>query len=310
MFKCKWLYRFAAEIDYGLLLPLISRISPRYAGGAVWLRGAVNYFFDLEWRNIALRRSYVRHQTYKTMSEIAGGDNVKVFSRLTFMRFIGVSWEEYDAERIAHGRLNHIQWHASGLSELIRINKSGRGVVLMTGHFDSLYIGLTILAQQGLIVNLMSTRTVEHPDVPSAIRKFFLRKIGGMSKLFAPGKVAHFEDGLKFFINALRRGEIVVIACDGPAHIGQNASIVQFLGNEWAMAPGPEFLAKQSNSLVSMYICRRNNIGNYAIEISAPLPVNEGGVQHAFDFLDHHIRLTPDRWWAADLYQQYWRHPD
>lgn len=307
MIKYRWLYRVIAELDYGLLLPAISRIPRSYAGGAVWLRGAINYLFDLEWRTLALQRPFVKEETRKTISAIVGMEGKASVKRLTFLRYICASWEEYDAERIARGHIHEIKWQAAGLEELIRINRSGRGVVLMTAHFDSLYMGLAVLARQGLVVNLMSTKTVDNPEIPNAIRRFFQRKIAGMSKIFAPGKVVHHEDGLKFFINALRQGELVVIACDGPAHFGQNGSVVRFLGNEWVMAKGPEFLAAKTGSLVSMYVCSRNDCGTYAIEITAPLSVDQGGIQQAYDFLDHRIRLAPDRWWAADLYQKYWR---
>jgi len=302
----RWLCSAIARLDYGLLLPLLSRLPPWAAGWFIRLRGVVNYAFDLEWRTLALGHGYVREATLLAMRAICSlTHSPRSPHLLTLRRFVTSSWEEYDAQRLARIDYAGLPWHGCGMDKVLQAVRSGRGVVLLTGHFDSLYVGLMVLARQGIRVNLMSSRIVEDPRAPKEIRAHFANKIAVMAKHFHPGKVMHFEDGLKPFADALKRGEIVVVACDGPATAGNRGTVVRFLGANYEMAAGPEFFARKAAALVSMYTCVREADGRFRLDFSEPAACEDGGMQLAFDRLDERIRAEPWRWWAADLYRGY-----
>lgn len=301
-----WLCDAIARLDYGLLLPLLARLPPWAAKWFVRLRGVVNYAFDLEWRTLALRHGYVREATLLAMREICRQSGAFRSPRLlTLRRFVTCSWEEYDAHRLARIDYARLPWHGDGMDKVLHAVRSGRGVVLLTGHFDSLYVGLMILARKGVRVNLMSSRIVEGEQVPKDIRAHFATKIGAMARQFQPGRVMHFENGLKPFADALDRGEIVVAACDAPSTAPRRGTVVRFLGADHVMAPGPEFFARKAGALVSMYTCVRESDGSFRIDFSEPTPCEDGGMQRAYDRLDERIRAEPWRWWAADLYRAY-----
>jgi lauroyl/myristoyl acyltransferase len=224
---------------------------------------------------------------------------------LTLKRFVRVSWEEYDAQRLPFFDISSVQWHGHGMERIQKTIKSGKGVVLLTGHFDSLYIGLMILAKQGVIVNLMSSKIVEDVRIPKSIQNLFKRKISAMSDQFSPGRVIHFENGMKPFVDVLKRAEVLVIACDGPATDGGRGSLVRFLGGDYFMSFGPKFFAQQTGALISMYTCIREDDQHFRIDFSEPTAIEENGLQLAFDVLDKKIRAEPWRWWASDMFQNY-----
>lgn len=224
---------------------------------------------------------------------------------LTLRRFVRSSWEEYDSKRLARIDYGSIIWHGRGMNKILEAVRSGQGVVLLTGHFDSLYVGLMLLANQGVTVNLMSSKIVNDPRVPKAISNHFERKIAAMAAHFCPGKVLHFEDGMKHFVDALKRGEVLVIACDGPSTSANRGSVVNFLGGNHIMAAGPEFFARKACALISMYTCVRDSDGSFQVDFSEPIAPDQDGMQLAFNDLDQRIRAEPWRWWAADLYRTY-----
>lgn len=302
----RWLCNAIAQLDYGLLLPLLSRLPPGAAKWFIRLRGTVNFAFDLEWRTLALGRGFVREATMAAMRAICRRADSPCSPRLlTLRRFVNSSWEEYDAQRLSRIDYGSLPWHGHGMDKVLHAVRSGRGVVLLTGHFDSLYVGLMVLASQGVRVNLMSSGIVQDPQVPKGIRAHFANKIGAMATHFHPGKVMHFEDGLKPFADALKRGEVVVAACDGPSTAVNRGTVVRFLGANHVMAAGPEFFARKAGALVSMYTCVREPDGRFRIDFSEPTLCEDGGMQLAYDRLDERIRSAPWRWWAADLYRTY-----
>lgn len=295
-----------ARVDYGMVLPLIARMPYPIAKYFIWLRGTVNYLFDWEWRTLALGHGYVRDATRLAMQEIHRQSGSYASASLaTWGRFVCSSKEEYDAQRLGRMNFEAVKWESEGLDAIISATRAGRGVVLMTGHFDSLYVGLVLLARQGVRVNLMSSKVMGDPRVPAPIQKFFRNKTDALVRELDPGQVLSFEDGMHTFVKALRRGEVVVIACDGPTTTSKHGSAVRFLGNNYVMAPGPEFLARAADADISMYACVRQANGAFRLGFSTPLSVSNGGVQRAFDCLNEKILRHPQCWWAADLYRTY-----
>ncbi len=301
----QWLCQLIARFDYGLVLPILAKLHPALAKWPLRLRGLINWAFDLEWRTITLRHGYIRAATLQAMRDIAKLNGAGSPRWWTLRRFVCASREECDALRLQSTDFDRMKWKAQGLNKVVEATRNGQGVVLLTGHFDSLYMGLMVLAKQGVVVNLMSSKIMEDERVPTQIRNLFASKIGAMDQQFAPGRVLHFEDGMKPFIDGLKRGEVLVIACDAPSVTPGRASAVDFLGRRFLMAPGPEFFATKTQALVSFYSCVQQDDLSFEIECSALHSLADGGLQKAFDCLDMKIRKAPWRWWAADLYRTF-----
>ncbi|TXH37413.1 MAG: hypothetical protein E6Q94_02370, partial [Burkholderiaceae bacterium] len=192
-----------------------------------------------------------------------------------------------------------------GLEGLLEAQAQGKGVVLLTAHFDSLYIGLALLARAGARIHLMATRITSHPQVPPDITRHFDHKIATLDRLLAPGCVARFEDGVRPFVRALRQGDTVMLACDGVGTAMERPNPVNFLGAERLMASGPQFLAEKTGALVALYSCYEDARGVFRIRVSAPMSLADGGLQHAYSLLQEQLLAMPWRWWAADQMRDY-----
>ena len=302
----RWLARGVARLDYGWALPLLARL-PHWLARPLWiLRGCVNYAMDWDWRTLSLGHGYVREATEHAMAQlrVQAGSHASP-QRLTLRRFVCMSREEVQAARLSRLDRATIDARITGLEHLLKARDRQQGVVLMTAHFDSLYVGLAALAQAGLRVNLMSTKLTDDAMVPPAISRHFATKAAALNRLLAPGKVTHFEDSMRFFVSALRRGEIVVIACDGPSTSQDRSQPVDFLGERRLMASGPQFLARAGAAALALYTCQEGPHGHFAVEITEPASLDDGGLQRAYTALEGHLLAHPWQWWAADLYRTY-----
>lgn len=298
--------RWVAEYDYGILLPFIARMPPWLARPCWTARGVINFVFDWDWRTFSLERGYVRQATIQAMqllSKLAARRASPVW--LTVRRFVCLSREEVDCHRLLDLNYDNIKNRIAGLDFLLDAQQRGQGVVLITAHFDSLYIGLALLAKSGLRVNLMSTRLTEDPVLPPAVRAHFALKITSLNELLSPGKVVHSEDNIHFFVKALRRGEIVVIAGDGPSTATDRSLAVPFLGKRRLMAAGPQFLAERTGSFVSLYTCQLTSDQFFDISISPPTLPSKGGIELAYSLMETQLLNEPWRWWAADITAAY-----
>ena len=306
----RWFALGVARLDYGLALPALARLPRWLARPLIALRGCVNYVFDFDWRTLSLGHGYVREATHNAMQHLVRLGGVNASARwLTLRRFVCTSREEVDSwrlPRINYARLPH---RISGLEPLLAAQARGQGVVLLTAHFDSLYIGLALLARAGLRVNLMATRITEDPRVPPDITRHYVRKAQALNHLLSPGKVVQFEGNLRFFLRALRQGDAVVIACDGVSTSADRADAVQFLGAQRLMASGPQFLAEASHSPLALFSCHEDAQGVFQVQLSAPVALGDGGLQRAFALLEEQLLASPWRWWGADQMRSYTQAP-
>ncbi|MEN9843311.1 MAG: hypothetical protein RLZZ612_1140 [Pseudomonadota bacterium] len=300
-----------SHLDYGLFLRGLSLLPRAWAWPLIVLRGCLNFIVDADWRTLSLGLRYVRPATWQTMQMWNAKQTKPQFWRpfvLTLRRYIHASLEEYDATKLPH-ICDTSHFHVTGLEDLLKAQEQKIGVVLITAHFDSLYAGLIFLARQGLKINLVSTNLMFDARVPPSVARHFSNKMNQLGQALAPGGVFHVEDNLLFFTRALKNGEIVVIAGDGPASSPSRATEVNFWGDPRLMAPGPEFLAKSAKCWIGSYLSWREADG-FHIQISKPTSVREQGVAHAYAALEAKLFEMPWRWWAADLYPTYLPVPD
>ena len=298
--------RWVANLDYGYLLPMISKL-PLWAARPCWVaRGVVNFMLDWDWRTFSLGHGYVRGATFRAMCALLRPHpKLPHPFFLTLLRFVCMSREEVDCLRLSTLDYSKVNYRVSGLEYLQQAQRDRAGVILVTAHFDSLYIGLVLMARAGLKINLMSTRITDDPSVPSAISNHFETKVSSLNRLLSPGQVRNHEDNMHYFVKALKRGEIVVIAGDGPATTSGRSQAVNFLGRKRYMSAGPQFLAQSTNSFLASYTNQLSSDGCFDISISLPTRLAEGGLQSAYSALEAQILMQPWRWWAADLMQAY-----
>jgi lauroyl/myristoyl acyltransferase len=238
----KLILRFFCYLDYRVFLRLMAVLPRWLALPFVWLRGGLNFLFDADWRTLSLGQQYVRTATQKTMQAWHQKQTHPTTywqqpTWLTLRRYLHTSIEEYDATHLKQV-CDTSPFHIDGLEWLKQAQAQKIGVVLVHAHFDSLYPGLIFLAQQGLRVNLVSTRLMFDQRVCAGASQHFAHKMAQLNQALAPGGVFHVEENLLFFTRALKNGEIVVIAGDGPASSPSRATEVSFWGDQqWISHP-------------------------------------------------------------------------
>ncbi|MBW1671471.1 MAG: lysophospholipid acyltransferase family protein [Deltaproteobacteria bacterium] len=229
----------------------------------------------------------------------------------TLHRFIHYSREEWEACLLSGKYIQTIfrQSTFKGLDKLLEYQKDGRGIVLLTCHFDSFVMGIILLGMAGLRVNAVSSSVVEDSRVHTSVQKFYYDKYRNMEKFMNGGKVVHFERNLRFFYGALKRGEAVVILADLPATSRKTEVIVPFLGGTRRMAPGAWRIAKKTDSVIGAFVCLHDAPGDYRVLCylaGDKRPADPAGAMTPiYKFLDQQIRLHPERWWASELLLQY-----
>lgn len=293
-------------LDYSYFLPASTYLPVSLGLALSRIRGLFNVVFDLDWRSLSTGVRFVRKGTWKVMRYLRPEGNVFLCLYKTISRFVVMSREEWEACFFVRHSMQKVMDESTvkGFDAVLAAQQNGRGVILLTPHFDSYCTGIVLMGMKGLRVNAMTTNVIRDPMVNPAIQTYFANKFGAMERFFNGGKIVAKEESKRFFYRALRDGESLVMGADLPA-TGKSASVVCFLGENRKMSPGPLRLAQKTNSLMTGFVCLYEAPGRYSLEF-APLndPTDEG-LEEVYQFLEHHIRSKPQNWWASDLFAQY-----
>jgi len=309
-FRKKLIFAYQ-RFSYQLLLPLLSRLPFFLAEGITSLRGMFNAMLDLEWRSIALGKQFVKANTYNAISRIKPEAKPAELHFKTARRFIRFAREELDAAMFLHRNLKPVFQRSliQGFEQWEKALDSGKGLVVLTCHYDCFTMGFTLLAMKGRKVNLMTSNVVQDPRVSPHVQTFYQQKYQGIENYFNGGKVVHVEDNLRFFYQALANNEIVFILADLPASSKNNSPniIAPFIDNHYYMAPGPFRLALKTNSHMAAFYCLNQSSGHYQIQCSEVYNPEDldHTVTHLYDFLQQPIQRYPERWIASDVFSGY-----
>lgn len=301
-----WIQRF----DYGTLLPFMAKLPLYFGEKLAEMRGFIHAITDYDWRSAALKQKYVRTRTYQAMQMLLPQANRFELAFKTAKRFVHNSREEWQGAVFGQQQaMSEIarRSHVEGLDELLDIQKQKRGMILMTSHYDSFAMGIALLGVFGLTINGLSSKVVEDPRVQPVVRDFFHKKYSDMGYYIRGGKIAHYENNMRFFYHALERGETVVILGDIPGD--SRAVPISFLGKTFRMPLGAWSMAKKTESLIGAFICTHQKIGTYRIECLSPKEIDPDNPVETmlpiYKFLETRIRQAPERWVAADLLPSY-----
>lgn len=291
--------------EFNLYLPLLARLPLRLGYPLAALRGTLNWMLDREWRSISLKLRYIRTATDQAMKQLFPDLTPAETRKLTRLRFAGNSREEFEAYLLIHDRARELSFTIRGLESLQAQLDSGKGVVLLTPHFDSFILGISSLGMSGLVVNVMTSDVVEHSLVDDCVRRFFSMKYRSLERYLNGGKAVHVERDLGFFYRALLNGECVVVLADLPPAGDKDQRIwIPFLGREVAFLSGAYRLARRTGSAIAGFTCHWEGKNRYEVTLSECVPpekVDEGSYRQIYHFLSAAILRKPERWWAADL---------
>ena len=268
--------RLLMRCEYNLLLPFLARLPLRPGYRLAACRGKINWALDREWRSIALGQQYIRTATDRTIKKLLPDLSSAAIRRITRQRFEGFSREEFEAHLLMRERIRELHFSVHGLESVKEQLAQGRGIVMLTPHFDSFILGIVFLGMSGLIVNVMTSDVVENPLVDDSVRRFFFNKYRGMELYLQGGKAVHVEQDLRYFYQALRAGECVIVLADLPTATAKDNRIwLRFLGLERSFLSGAYRLARRTGSALTGFVCRWEGAGNYTVNLYKCVPPGE-----------------------------------
>lgn len=294
--------QYLHHLDYAWVLPLLARL-PLGAGYLLAaLRGEINARLGRDWRSMALGTRHVARQSAAGYCQLYPQATEAELQALVRERFRTESREEFEGQLIAAGRVAELTCQIRPHDFMQTCRQSGRGLVLLTPHFDSFWLGTVFLAQAGCTVNAMTSAVTHDSLVIPAVQQHFFKKYRGMERLLQGGRMLNMEDGLRPFYQMLERGECLVILADAPAPAAGVTATPRFLGRRRQLAGGALRLARKTGSDLGAFVCRYVKPGRYLLQGGPVIPAHD---PQAFDtiygYLSDEIEATPGRWCAADL---------
>lgn len=295
------LVRLAHSADFAWFLPFIARLPLPLAYALSGLRGRINALTGRDWRSVALGFRHIRRQSLAAYALLPGSTEER--ARWCRQRFEAEARDELEAQLVAAGRLHELscKFVPAGAAQLLA--RRSRGLVLLTPHFDSFYLGIAFLAQaSGARVNSMSSAVSHDPRVDAAVSRHFERKYRGLENYLHGGKVPDMESGLRPFYRMLEHHETLVVLGDAPVLPNGVSMTVDFLGAQRVIAGGALRLAQHTDSDLGAYVCRHLGAGRYALEMCPIGPATDPEtVSRIYRFLSEQILAQPGLWWAADM---------
>lgn len=294
---------------FRIALPAAAALPPAHGMACARALGRLCKRLDLDWRTTGLREHFVTERTRHAYEEILPTLTAKQREDLVRRRFMCALMEELEGHWLAKRRIERFACEFEGLEAIRSAMALGRGMMLLTLHFDAALMGVAKLGLAGLQLNLMTSDVVEDARVDAAVNRYFRNKYAGIAACLNGGRALHVERHLKTFYSALRQGEGVVILGDAYSDKLDKALLIDFLGRRRAFAAGAVRMAEKAGTPMAAFVCLRTATGGYRVVFS---PVrwpeagsHEGNAAQLFAFLGEQIRRHPERWWAADLLPQF-----
>ena len=297
------LVRMVHHADFAWFLPFIARLPLPLAYALSNLRGYANALSGRDWRSVALGFRHIRRQSLLGYEMLPVTATARMQQRWCRQRFATEARDEFESQLMAAKRFEqmHCEFDPQELALLCPQHK--RGLVLITPHYDSFYLGIAFIARAtGRIVNSMSSAVSQDPRVDPAVTRHFDQKYRNLEQWVNGGKVLDMEGGLRPFYRMLEQAQILVVLGDAPVLPNGAAMTVDFLGARRSIASGALRLAERTDSDLGAYVCQYLSPGRYRVVLCRMGQAkNPETVQRIYDFFSQKILHQPGLWFAADL---------
>ena len=290
------------HLDFLLLLPSLAKLPFAFGLPIARFRGQINALLGRDWRSMALGFRHIRHQTTVGLKQIFPSASAEQIHRWQVKRFVAEAQDEYDAQLVAHQRVDALACTITPNDWNSLSNPEGGGVLMLTPHYESFFLGVAFLARSGRKVNLMSSTVTHDPRVDLAVQNHFTNKYRGLEHYLNGGKVVDMELGMRPFYRMLNAQETLVMLADAPVLPNGAGVAVDFLGQRRTIAGGALRLVAKTHSAIGAYVCQCTGPGQYEMQIYPPVPLTDSGtIDTIYQFFSKTIIQNPGGWWAVDL---------
>ncbi len=220
--------------------------------------------------------------------------------------FRNASKNYFDLFRLPHLRASEVEKILTihDWERLERAMSMGKGLVLATAHFGNFDLVGQVLAGRSFRVTALA-EPLQPPQLFRLVTS--LRNSQGLN--FEPVGPA----ALRAVIRALRRGEIVGLACD--RDLQGNGLSLPFFGREARLPAGAVFLALKTGApIVPAFVVREKN-NTFTAFIEEPMVFGKTdneektvrkGARMMASLLEKYIGLYPDQW---VVFESIWKQP-
>ncbi|MBU3740525.1 MAG: hypothetical protein FGM55_16440, partial [Rhodoferax sp.] len=262
-----WVLRRVHGPDYAWVLPALARLPLALGWRLAALRGWINGWLGRDWRSVALGTAHVRRRTLQGLALLAPQAGEAQRQRWCRQRFAVESRDEFEAARLDARGLRGLSCTLDAAAQSLLQRPPDRGLVLLTPHFDSFYLGIAFLAQAGSRpVGSMASAVFRDPRVDPAVTRHFQRKYAALERQLRGGRVPEMESGLRPFYRVLQQAQVLVVLADAPVLPNGVAMTVDFLGGPRQLAGGALRLAQATGSEIGGFVCRCVGPGRYALQ--------------------------------------------
>jgi 2-polyprenyl-3-methyl-5-hydroxy-6-metoxy-1,4-benzoquinol methylase len=295
----RWIHR----ADFKYLLPALAALPIGVGHALAACRGWINAVSGRDWRSMALGFRHVATQSELGYRALRPHATPAQLRRWCDRRFVVEARDEYEARLTAQQRVSELSCDIVPAAALEQLRNRQRGLVLLTPHFESFFLGVAFLARSGAKINLMTSAVTHDTRVDPEIQEHFTAKYRGLERFLNGGKLVDLELGTRTFYRMLERAEVLVILGDAPVLPGGGVSMeVDFLGAKRRLSGGPLRLAQRTHSDLGGYLCRHLGGARYQLELGPIARAEDPStVDRVYEFFSAAICASPGSWWASDL---------
>lgn len=298
-----WRWHLQA-LDYGLLLPLMSRLPTGIAYRLADWRGEWNAQHGRDWAELSQGLAYIASRTADALRLARPEATEAHVQSWVAQRYRTVAREELEARWLARGDLGRFSMDLPNLKDWATQCK-GDGVVVVQPHFHNPLLACVGLAKAtGARVWVTISDITDHEQVHPLVSAHFRLKYASAQQWLNGGGFLPTEDksSLRRFYKALKAGDIVVVLGDLPGQPGGDGVDVPWMGARRLLAAGAVRLAQHTGScLVGMGVARADG-GVWRWQLSKPVSLDvPDAAGEVFACLEAQICADPGGWWASHL---------
>ena len=291
-------------MDYGWILPLMARLPVPMGRWLSTGRGRLNARWGRDWAELSLGMQYIADRTAQAATQLWPAIDPGWIVR---ERYIQSAQEEWHSMMIQKGRLLDLDLDLSSIKVMLRQRDRHRGLLVVTAHFDSVFLGVMGLGLCGETTSVTTSNVCKNPKVHSSVQTFFDRKYRAGEHHMGGGQFMHVETSTRALMKALRRHEALVVVADAPAAANSSGLWLNWLGKERKLADGAWRMALDSGSQLCAMVCLTDDKGRVrwlCSDIHDPMTDSDSAAK-CFAHLERAILAHPGHWWAAHLLNDY-----